>query len=278
MGAFTNNARSYCNHSHPAEIRALSCGNAANLARSRASLRPERATRSPTASRVLERIVVGPEEIIVEAKAAEVIAMMAKSGSMAITALSEADKRPTNESTADAVHTYVPGWHATWVPRMNVRSTLVVDLGKERKHRQSERLALPRVSHLLATAVQWQGQLDRGEVRNRAEIARREGLSQVYVGHLLRLLGLHPDIRAAIAALPAGTSPRMITERRLRPIARMSWKRQLAKMDWLLKLENRPEGNRKFNKEPIDFPFANRNALKPVTKAQCIGIRGRFSS
>lgn len=94
------------------------------------------------------------------------------------------------------------------------------------------------MGHLLAKAEQWQGQIDRGEVRNRAEIARREGMSQVYVGHLLRLRRLHPEIKAAIAALPAGTSPRMITERKLRPLARLPWERQLAELGWLL-------GNRK---------------------------------
>ncbi len=50
-----------------------------------------------------------------------------------------------------------------------------------------------------------------GAVRNRAELARREWLSHVYIGHLLGLLRLHPDIRAAIAALPPGTSRRIIS-------------------------------------------------------------------
>lgn len=101
---------------------------------------------------------------------------------------------------------------------MNVRSGFVIDLRRERKRRHPAKLEAPLVSRLLAKAEQWQGEIDRGEVRNRAALARREGRSHVYIGHLLGLLRLHPDIRAAIAALPPGTSRRIISERRLRPV------------------------------------------------------------
>jgi hypothetical protein len=117
---------------------------------------------------------------------------------------------------------------------MNVRSGFVIDLGRERKRRQVTPLERPRVSHLLAKAERWQAEIDRGQVRNQSAIARREGLSQVYVGHLLDLLRLHPDIRAAIAALPPGTPTRLITERKLRPLTRLSWDRQIAALNWLL--------------------------------------------
>jgi hypothetical protein len=117
---------------------------------------------------------------------------------------------------------------------MNVRSALVIDLGRERKRRRSEPLEPPLVSRLLAKAERWQGEIDRGEVRNRAAVARREGLSHVHVGHLLDLLRLHPDIRAAVAALPPGTSRRVISERRLRPLTRKPWGEQLAALGWLL--------------------------------------------
>jgi hypothetical protein len=88
---------------------------------------------------------------------------------------------------------------------------------------------------LLATAERWQAEIDSGEVRNLAALARREGLSHVYVGHLLRLPRLHPDIRAAIRALPPGTSRRVISERKLREVVRLSWERQLAELVWLMR-------------------------------------------
>jgi hypothetical protein len=118
---------------------------------------------------------------------------------------------------------------------MNVRSGFVIDLGRERKRRQVAPLERPRVSHLLERAEAWQREIDRGEVRNRAAIARREGLSQVYVGHLLDLLRLHPDIRAAILALPVGTPARLVTERKLRSVTRLPPDRQLEELQWLVK-------------------------------------------
>ncbi len=129
--------------------------------------------------------------------------------------------------------------HATRVRSMNVRSALVIDLPKRGEQRESKPLASPLVSQLLAKAERWQVEIDRGEVRNRAAIARREGLSEVYVGHLLRLLRLHPDIRTAIAALPHGTPPRLLSERKLRPIMTMSWDRQLLELGWLLERRRR---------------------------------------
>jgi hypothetical protein len=121
---------------------------------------------------------------------------------------------------------------------MNVRSALIIDLGQERKRRRSASLEPPLVSRLLAKAEQWQRELDRGDVQSRAELARREGLSHVYVGHLLGLLRLHPDIRTAIAALPPGTSRKVISERKLRPLARLTWERQLAELEWLVRRRN----------------------------------------
>jgi hypothetical protein len=122
---------------------------------------------------------------------------------------------------------------------MNVRSTLVIDLARERKRRVSRSLERPLVSHLLEKAEEWQGHLDRGEVLNRAELARREGISAMRVSHLLALLKLDPRIREAIKALPPGTPRSVISERKLRPLTRLSWERQLAELDWLLEVRKR---------------------------------------
>lgn len=47
------------------------------------------------------------------------------------------------------------------------------------------------------------------------------------VGSILALLKLHPEIQVWIRSLPLGTPPRRVTERALRPIARMPAVRQL---------------------------------------------------
>jgi len=172
---------------------------------------------------LIDRIVVGPDTITIEARADAAVALMAIPGG----AIAQ------HESTDAGVLAHVVDWHANWVPRMNVRSAVAIDLPQERKGCDSKPLSTPLVSRLLAKAEQWQSEIDRGEVRNRAQLARREGLSQVYVGHLLGLLRLHPRIRAAIAALPPGTPPRLLTERRLRPLLKLPWEAQLAQLRWL---------------------------------------------
>jgi hypothetical protein len=69
--------------------------------------------------------------------------------------------------------------------------------------------------------------LDRGEVRTQAELAKRTGLCAVYVGNILALLRLHPAILERIEKLQPGGAGAEVTERWLRPIARLSHAEQL---------------------------------------------------
>jgi hypothetical protein len=64
--------------------------------------------------------------------------------------------------------------------------------------------------------------------RGRAELARREGVTRARVTQITKLLGLAPDIQEAILTLPAGTPERLVTERRLRPLADMTSMEQRA--------------------------------------------------
>jgi hypothetical protein len=77
----------------------------------------------------------------------------------------------------------------------------------------------PRVAELLRKAIEWRRQLDAGEVRNQAEIARREGLTRARVTQVLGLLRLAPEIQEHILALPETVGRPAISERALRPIA-----------------------------------------------------------
>jgi hypothetical protein len=86
---------------------------------------------------------------------------------------------------------------------------------------------LPRIVGLLALARKWQAQIDRGEIRTRAELAVPSGLHPYRVSNILCLLRLHPAILAHIARLEAGT-PNDLNERWLRPIARLPHSEQLA--------------------------------------------------
>jgi hypothetical protein len=88
---------------------------------------------------------------------------------------------------------------------------------------------------LVRKAEEWRGLLDRGEVKNRAELARRFGMSAMRATTNLALLKLRPDIRAAILALPPGTPERLVTERKLRGRTAMPAGAQLKALGWLLR-------------------------------------------
>ena len=92
----------------------------------------------------------------------------------------------------------------------------MIDLERERKRRRSRQLRVPRIVGLLDQAVEFQRLLDTGEVRFRADLARRSGLSAMRVTQILALLRLAPPILDYIRALPAGTAERTVTERALR--------------------------------------------------------------
>jgi hypothetical protein len=88
-------------------------------------------------------------------------------------------------------------------------------------------LRLPRVVRLLDQAVEFEGLLDTRQVRFRADLARRSGLSAMRVTQILALLDLAPSIIAYVRSLGPGTSERLITERRLRPLTRLSLAEQV---------------------------------------------------
>ena len=80
----------------------------------------------------------------------------------------------------------------------------------------------PSVVRLLRKALEWRRQLDAGEVRSQAEIARREGLTRARITQIMGLLRLSPAIRDYILAMPdtAGRPP--ISEPVLRRIVRIA--------------------------------------------------------
>ena len=96
----------------------------------------------------------------------------------------------------------------------------MIDLERERKRRQSGQFRAPRIVRLLDQAVEFRRLLDTGEVRFRADLARRSGLSAMRVTQILALRRLAPPIVAYIRALRPGMPERAVTERALRPFTR----------------------------------------------------------
>ena len=116
----------------------------------------------------------------------------------------------------------------------NLRSTFVIDLGRERKRRKKRELRPLRILAMFERADHWQALLDSGEVVNRAALARRFGVSAMRVTQVLALLKLDRRVREAIFTLPAGTKDRYVSERSLRPLLALSPARQLRGLGWLV--------------------------------------------
>jgi len=79
----------------------------------------------------------------------------------------------------------------------------------------------PRVVELLRKAQEWRRQIDAGEVRTQAEIARREGVTRARVTQVFALLRLAPEIKEHVLSMPESPRRSAITERVLRPIAQL---------------------------------------------------------
>ncbi len=79
----------------------------------------------------------------------------------------------------------------------------------------------PRVAELLQKAQEWHRQLEAGEAKTQAEIARREGITRARVTQIIGLLRLAPEIQEHVLSLPDMVRRPAITERALRPIAQL---------------------------------------------------------
>jgi hypothetical protein len=86
-----------------------------------------------------------------------------------------------------------------------------------------------RVAVMLALAHKIQDAIDRGTVRDRAEVARRLGFTRARITHLLDLTLLAPDLQERILVLEAIDGAEPLSERALRAVAHAgSWVAQRA--------------------------------------------------
>jgi hypothetical protein len=98
----------------------------------------------------------------------------------------------------------------------------------------SGRPRLPRITRLMALAIKFQDMVDRGEVRDYADIANLGYVTRARLTQIMNLLLLAPDIQEAILALKAtGTGDEVIAERHVRHIVvHPSWQRQ--RSEWIV--------------------------------------------
>ena len=86
-----------------------------------------------------------------------------------------------------------------------------------------------KVAQMLALAHHLQRAIDRGDVADRAAVARRLGLTRARVTQLLDLLLLAPDIQMTVLQLEALDGAEPMAERRLRAVAHAgTWAEQRA--------------------------------------------------
>jgi hypothetical protein len=87
---------------------------------------------------------------------------------------------------------------------------------------------VPRISRLMALAIRFEGLLQRGEVRDYAELALVGHVTRARVTQIMNLLNLAPDIQEEILFLPAveaGRDP--VKEWEVRPVsAEALWAKQ----------------------------------------------------
>ena len=77
-----------------------------------------------------------------------------------------------------------------------------------------------RVARMLALAHRLQAAIDRGEYRDRAELARQLGLTRARISQLLALTLLAPDLQEHVLFLEAVDGREPLTERALRDVVR----------------------------------------------------------
>jgi site-specific DNA recombinase len=118
---------------------------------------------------------------------------------------------------------------------VEIRFTLE-QLSRRRDVESVQRKPIPvsRTTRLMALAIKLQGQLERGEVEDHAEIARALQLTRARVSQIMNLLNLAPEIQEQLI-FAGDTGTRIPSEQRLRPVTReIDWAKQRELWDGLL--------------------------------------------
>ncbi len=120
----------------------------------------------------------------------------------------------------------------TYTTRFHVqreeKGTVVLAFGEKAKPTPTPVGRVPKLARLMALAIRFEEMLQRGEVKDYAELARVGHVTRARVTQIMNLLRLAPDIQEAILHLPlvdGGSDP--VKEWQVRPIAaEPAWKRQ----------------------------------------------------
>ncbi len=86
---------------------------------------------------------------------------------------------------------------------------------------------IPRITRLMALAIKFQDMVDRGEVRDYADIARLGFVTRARLTQIMNLMLLAPDIQEEIIGLGREPGETIIPERHVRSVIKfVLWERQ----------------------------------------------------
>ena len=86
---------------------------------------------------------------------------------------------------------------------------------------------IPRISRLMALAIKMQGMLDRGEVRDYAELARLAQVTRAMITQIMNLNLLSPALQERLLFLPPARGRDAITLKGLQTVClQINWSRQ----------------------------------------------------
>jgi hypothetical protein len=118
---------------------------------------------------------------------------------------------------------------------LQVEITIVPAKGRQGGQRRSDPKMpdpppIPRIARLMALAIKFQDMVDRGEVRDYADLARLGHVSRARVTQIMNLLNLAPAIQESILCMDSSKTSPPFTEHTLRRITSLVlWDQQLAR-------------------------------------------------
>jgi len=116
---------------------------------------------------------------------------------------------------------------------ISLRRTNRQGAGRPKKAATPEPLRIPRVSRLMALAIKFQHMVDRGEVRDYADLARLGFVTRARITQIMNLLNLAPRIQESLLFLDSSSGGCMpVSEHDLRTVAQAAaWPDQHSAFD-----------------------------------------------
>ena len=98
---------------------------------------------------------------------------------------------------------------------------------KEEQQEKDATPCIPRISRLMALAIKFQDMVDRGEVRDYADLARLGFVTRARLTQIMNLSLLAPEIQEAILGLRSANRAPTIAERHVRSVVKfVLWEQQ----------------------------------------------------